>query len=238
MYHVQRFVILLLLGAFVAGPALAVGTGRDARVRVVHASPDAPPVDVLVDGGRALVDIAFGEVTDYATLRAGEYTVEVVPAGLDGPVVIGPATLNLFFNRDYTVVALGRFAEDEIEALVLADDNRPASQRFARVRFVHASPDAPPVDIAVAGGPGVFSNVAFKGVGDYVDVPKGSYDLEVRAAGSPDAVLTVPGVELQGGTTYTVFATGLLSDGTLAPVVSVDAVSPATSRRARASASR
>ena len=52
--------VLLLTTA----PALAVGTGRDARVRVVHASPDAPAVDVLVEGTRALTNVDFGEVTE------------------------------------------------------------------------------------------------------------------------------------------------------------------------------
>jgi hypothetical protein len=214
-----------------AAPALAVGTGRDARVRVVHASPDAPAVDVLVEGTRALTNVDFGEVTPYSRLRAGQYDVEVVPAGLDAPVVIdltGPDAVNLFYNRDYTVVAVGRL--DSIEPLLLADDNRPVPSSRARVRFVHTSPDAPAVDIAVQDGPVLFANVAFKGAGDYVDVPADTYDLEVRPAGSPTAVLTVPAVVLMPGTTYTIFATGLLGDGTLAPVVSVDSISPSVRR--------
>ena len=87
-------VVLLLTTA----PALAAGAGGDARVRVVHASPDAPAVDVLVDGQRALTDIEFREVTSYAPLRADQYDVEVVPGGLDAPVVIdlaGPDAVNL-----------------------------------------------------------------------------------------------------------------------------------------------
>ena len=214
--------------------ALAVGTGREARVRVVHASPDAPPVDVLVDGRRALSGIEFGDVTSYATLRAGRYGVEVVPAGADAPVVIdltGTRAVNLFYNRDYTMVAVGKL--DAIEPLLLADDNRPLPPHKARVRFVHASPDAPAVDVAVTGGPTVFANVAFKGVSDFVDVPADTYDLEVRPAGTLTAALTVPGVVLLPGTTYTIFAMGLLSQGTLTPVVSVDSIAPSVRRASR-----
>ena len=220
-------VVLLLTTA----PALAAGAGGDARVRVVHASPDAPAVDVLVDGQRALTDIEFREVTSYAPLRADQYDVEVVPGGLDAPVVIdltGPDAVNLFYNRDYTVVAVGLL--DSIEPLLLVDDNRPLPPTQARVRFVHASPDAPAVDIAVQDGPVLFADVAFKATGDYVQVPAGTYDLEVRPAGLPTAVLTIPGVVLQPGTTYTIFATGLLGEGTLAPLVSVDSISPSVRR--------
>lgn len=219
---------LLLLAA---APALAGGAGRDARVRVVHASPDAPAVDILVEGEPAITDVSFGEVTPYASLRAGQYDVEVVPGGQDAPVVIdltGPNAVNLFYGRDYTVVALGQL--EAIEPLLLLDDNRPLPRTKARVRFVHAVPDAPAVDVAVQDGPVVFGNIPFGGVGDYVELPADTYDLEVRPAGSPTAVLTVPGVALMGGTTYTIFATGLLAEGTLAPVLSVDAISPSVQR--------
>ncbi|HEX6853491.1 MAG TPA: DUF4397 domain-containing protein [Candidatus Polarisedimenticolaceae bacterium] len=206
--------------------------GSDARIRVVHASPDAPNVDVLVNGAVAFADAPFKGVTDYATLPAGAYDVEVVPAGASAPVVIdltGPNAVNLFYNRDYTAVAVNFL--DRIEPLLLEDDNRPVGLPFSRVRFVHASPDAPAVDIKVADGPYLFRNVAFKGVGDYVTVPRGTYDLEVRAAGTETVALRLPGIALAGGTTYTVFAVGLLSGApALDAVVRVDAVSPARGR--------
>jgi hypothetical protein len=219
--------------------ALAIGLvspvlagGNDARIRVVHASPDAPNVDVLVDGGVAFANAPFKGVTDYATLPAGAYDVEVVPAGASGPVVIdltGPNAVNLFYNRDYTAVAVNFL--DDIEPLLLEDDNRPVAVPFSRVRFVHASPDAPAVDIKVADGPYLFRDVAFKGVGDYVTVPRGTYDLEVRAAGTDIVALRLPGVALAGGTTYTVYAVGLLSGSpALDAVVSIDAVTPARGR--------
>ena len=210
-------------------PALA---GDNARIRVVHASPDAPNVDVLVNGGVAFANAPFGGVTDYATLPAGAYDVEVVPAGATAPVVIdltGPNAVNLFYNRSYTAIAVNFL--DQIEPLLLEDDPKPVAVPFSKVRFVHASPDAPAVDIKVVDGPYLFRNVAFKGVGDYVTVPRGTYDLEVRAAGTDVVALQLPGVALAGGTTYTVYAVGLLSGSpALDAVVSVDAVSPARGR--------
>jgi hypothetical protein len=215
---------LVVVAAFGA----AFAKGGDARVRFLHASPDAPAVDILVNGGAAFEGLKFGEATPYAAVPAGEYDVQVVPEGLSSPVVIdltGPNAVNLFYNRSYTAVALGTLSS--IEPLLLADDNRPAPRQSARIRFVHASPDAPAVDIAVTGGPVLFKNVAFKGVGDYVTVPAGSYDLEVRIAGTKTVVLSLPGVMVEGGTTYSVFATGFaFSTPSLAPVVTVDAVNP------------
>jgi hypothetical protein len=198
----------------------AVADGHKARVRAVHASPDAPAVDILVNDGVAFANAPFKGITDYATLDSGTYNIKVVPTGATEPVVI-EADLALE-GKDYTIVALGKLAD--IEPLVLIDNNSAPAAGKAHVRFVHASPDAPAVDIAVKGGPILFSNIAFKGIGDYLPVDAGTYDLEVRLAGTDTVALEVPGLALQAGTVYTVFAMGLAGgEPALMAIPSVDA---------------
>ena len=106
-----------------AEPALGVAVSVDvepkAKLRVIHASPDAPSVDVKLNGTRAITELAFNESTDYAMIDAGEYNVKVVPAGLDDPVVID-ADLDLM-AMDYTVVASDVLSS--ITPIVLVDDN-------------------------------------------------------------------------------------------------------------------
>ena len=46
-------------------------------------------------------------------------------------------------------------------------------------------------------------------------VPAGTYDLEVRPAGTEDVALELPGVTLEAGMTHDVFAIGLVEDGSL-----------------------
>lgn len=208
--------------ALVLGLATTViAQSAQARVRVVHASPDAPAVDVLVNGSAAFRNAPFKGITDYAGLDTGTYNIQVVPAGATTPAVI-EADLTLE-ARDYTVVAVGRLAD--IEPLVLVDNNAAPASGKAHVRFVHASPDAPAVDIAVQGGPTLFSNIAFKQVGDYLPVDAGTYDLEVRLAGTDTVALTVPDLTLNDGTVYTVFAMGLAGgEPALMAVPSVDSI--------------
>lgn len=213
----------LMLLVLLAGTTIALAQGQ-ARVRVVHASPDAPAVDVWVNDMTAFSDVAYKDITDYAPLDAATYSVKVVPADATEPVVI-EADLNLAADTDYTVVAVGELAA--IEPLVLVDNNTLPAAGKAHVRFVHASPDAPSVDIAVQGGPVLFSDVAFKGVGDYLPVDAGTYDLEVRLAGTDTVALSVPGVTLADQTVYTIFAMGLAGgEPALEAVPSVDAVPP------------
>ena len=40
-----------------------------ARIRVVHASPDAPAVDICANGAAAFSNVAFPSATDYATVE-------------------------------------------------------------------------------------------------------------------------------------------------------------------------
>ncbi|MFN2284095.1 MAG: DUF4397 domain-containing protein, partial [Anaerolineae bacterium] len=177
-----------------------------ARVRIAHTSPDAPAVDVWVDGAVAFADVDYKEVSAYAPLRDGDYFIQVTPAGLTAPVVIS-ASLNLAPEVDYTVAAVGELAN--IAPLVLEDDNTMPATGKAHVRFIHTSPNAPAVDIALAGGPVLFSNIAFSEVGAYLPVNAYYYDLEVRLAGTQNVVLSLPRITLNEGTVYTIFAMGL-----------------------------
>jgi len=216
------FAISLVLVLSLALATSALAQDDMARVRVVHASPDAPAVDVWVDGSIAFSNAPFKGITDYASLGAGTYNVQVSPTGATEPIVID-ADLDLAAGTDYTVIAVGLL--ENIEPLVLIDNNAAPAAGKAHVRFVHASPDAPAVDIAVAnGGPILFSNVPFKGLGDYLPVDAGTYDLEARIAGTETVALSVPGVTLEEGTVYTIFAMGLVEgEPALTAVPSADA---------------
>jgi hypothetical protein len=216
----KRLLSILTAFAFLLTLSSPVFADDGPRIRVVHASPDAPAVDVWINDSLAIENAPFKGITDYTSLDTGMYNIKVVPNGATEPVVI-EADLTLE-AKDYTVVALGKLAD--IEPLVLIDNNSAPAAGKAHVRFVHASPDAPAVDIAVKGGLVLFGNVAFKEIGDYLPVDAGTYDLEVRIAGTEDVALDVPGLALADGTVYTVFAMGLAAgEPTLTAIPSVDA---------------
>ena len=112
-----------LLGGLglVAAMAMPVAAQDEAFVRVVHASPDAPNVDVWVDGETVLTDVPFTAVSDYLTLPAGTYNVQVTATGSTDPVI--DADLTLEAGTSYTVAATGLLAD--ITATVLIDDRTP-----------------------------------------------------------------------------------------------------------------
>ncbi len=219
------------------------GDGTIADIRVVHAIPDAPPVDVAVDGGGVLDEFPFAAISPYVDLRKGSYQVTVTADEDTETVNVFDQEFSLEANTDYTVAATGTLegSEDADPALVpFVDDNDPAPADAARVRAVHLSPDAPAVDVAVAdGGPVLIEGLSFRAASDYIEVPGGDYTLAIQPAGSGTDLFTFE-VSLENATTYSAFALGTLfdEDGTIQTggdegfrvIPTLDAKSPTKSR--------
>ena len=180
-----------------------VATGN---VLVVHASPDAPSVDLLVNNTVVASGLSFPNNTGYLATPAGTPNVKVRVAGTTTTVI--DANLPVVANRNYTVFAADSVAE--LKPVVLTDDLTPPASGKAHVRFVHLSPNAPAVDVALQGGAVVFANTAFTENTAFTPLDAGTYDLEVRVAGQSTVVLPLPGISLQAGKIYTVFARGFV----------------------------
>ncbi|HSK94794.1 MAG TPA: DUF4397 domain-containing protein [Candidatus Angelobacter sp.] len=204
MRKLNRLVGLLAGTAMVA--ALAVPVAADshdnAMVRVVHASPDAPNVDIWVDGETVLTDVPFTAVSDYLSLPAGTYSIAVSATGDTDPV-IGPLDLDFEAGTAYTIAAYGFVAE--INATVFTDDTTIADGQ-SKLRAIHLSPSAPAdVDIALQGGDVVVPGLSFPEASGYLTLDAGDYPLEIRAAGEADAAFEFT-ASLPANTNVTAFA--------------------------------
>ncbi|MEO1082747.1 MAG: DUF4397 domain-containing protein, partial [Acidobacteriota bacterium] len=181
-----------------------------ARFRVVHNSPDAPAVDILVNDGVILAGVPFFTVSDYLAAPADTYNVKVNVAGTSTTVI--EADLTLDANTYYTIIARGRVAE--IAASVLVDEtDMPPAAGNAKVRVFHGSPDAPAVDITLDDGTVLVPNLSFTEASGYLEVPADNYRLQVRVAGTDIVALNLPTLQLEAGQIYTAYAQGLLADG-------------------------
>lgn len=211
--------LLGVLGATTLMAAMAMPVAADnheARVRVVHASPDAPNVDVWVDGETVLTDVPFGAVSDYLTVPAGTYNIQVTATGDTTPVI--EADLEFVGGTSTTIAAYGLLAD--ISAAVFADDTTIADGQ-AKLRAIHLSPGAPAsVDIAVQGGDVVVPGLAYPEASGYLALDPGDYPLEIRAAGDTAAALQFE-VTLEANTNYTAFA--MDAEGGVQVIPAVDA---------------
>ncbi|KGX94028.1 peptidase [Pontibacillus halophilus JSM 076056 = DSM 19796] len=219
--------VLSVVAAFVLAITFAGSTASAAHhegmVRVLHASPDAPAVDVYVDGNAVVEGAEFKDATDYLNLEGGEHQVEVYAAGTKGseePVI--STSVNVEGGMAYTVAAVGTL--DSIQ-LKVVQDSMDVTEGKSKVRVGHFSPDAPAVDVGPIGGDALFSGAEFPMVTDYKELDPGTYDLEVRTADGGQQVLDLSGTMLEKNTVYSVFAVNtadsleaiVLKDATLMP---------------------
>ncbi|MFD1645337.1 DUF4397 domain-containing protein [Haloarchaeobius litoreus] len=184
-------------------------------LRVAHASPDAPAVDVRVDNETVLSNVSFGTVSDYLTMSAGTYNVSILANGtdtavFDSEVTIEPRTVT-------TVAASGEVTQSgntSFAAVFFDDDAFTPGENRSALSVVHLSPDAPAVDVTLANGSVVLAeNVTFQNASDYVSVPAGNYTAEIRpaTAGNDGTVVTTVNVSLESGQVHSALAVGYLN---------------------------
>jgi len=200
-----------LLPLALAAPAGAQAAG--AEVRVLHGIPGTP-VDVYVNGERALDDFAPGTTTDDLALPAGTYSVAVFPADAadaSGQAVIGPVDLTVPASGNVSAIAhLGADGTPTITPFV--NDTAAAADGQGRLVVRHTAA-APAVDV-LAGGQPVFSGLTNPNE-DSADLPAGTVSASVAAAGTTEPVIGPADVPVTAGQATIVYAIGSLQDSTL-----------------------
>lgn len=79
----------------------------DAFIRVVHFSPDTVPVDVKLSDGTVLFEnIAYKTRSDYLSVKAGSYDIDVFPTG-NPNAALSLKDVNLMPGMIYSVYAVG-----------------------------------------------------------------------------------------------------------------------------------
>lgn len=198
------------------GTLFGIGEATDSCARFIHTSPDAGSLDIYVNGTMVVTAMSYGTVTEFSVMGTDEQQIQVVPSGQP----VEDAWLDETFDPEagiaYQFAILGIAQEDD------NDDNDfrlhrdqldltslPPGQ--ARVRVIHAVPDAGEVSPTLTGGADVFDNVSFDGATGYAAVDAGTYDLALTG-GDDQILVTATGVEFQEGMTYDIFAVGLVAD--------------------------
>ena len=230
-----RLARLSIASAMVLAFAAPVSAADDSMVRVLHGSPDAPEVDVYVNGDKvdALSGLSFGDLSAYVAVPGGTYAVKVCATADATVCPIDVPALAIAAGTHYTIAATNALAT--IEAQVLVDDPSPVEGK-AQARVVHFSADTPAVDVLTQDKSAkVVENLAYPDATDYLTLDPGSYDLIVCANADNTVCPLDPGaLDLAGGTSYSVFAIGSLTGDSLTAAVGVDGVAAAAAPTAPA----
>ncbi|MEO0853276.1 MAG: DUF4397 domain-containing protein [Cyanobacteria bacterium J06648_11] len=189
-------------------------------VRAVQAVPDAPEVDVFVNGDEAFADVAFFAVTDFVVVPEGDIEVEVFES--DPPSqdpVVSETIQNTLPDTSQTVTVAGLVNPEGNQQALQVDvfeNDLETTVGQAELRIIHLSPDAPEVDIRLGDNDpdgDLLATLSFgEATAQNIEVAPGTYTVTVFAAGTETNVFTqiLPAVVAEEN--YTIYAVGLIDD--------------------------
>lgn len=203
--------------------ALSLSLWSQASVQIIHNSPTpgtaaGPVVDIYVNGALLpeLTAVAYRTATPYLTVPAGadiEVGVALSPSTGPGDIIATFPLGQLADGEVYTVTAAGIVGDMDTPFNVFAGGGQTASSGGDQVAIqaFHGATDAPSVDVDARFVGNLIADLAYSTYSGYLEVPAGSYFLDVRAAGDPNIVATFEAdLSGLGGGAATVFASGLL----------------------------
>ena len=182
-----------------------------AHIRVLHASSDAPAVNVKLNGNVALSDVDYGVSSGLIELDAASYDIAVEGITSNSLVeVINAPGQTLGADTIYEIVATGDLST--IKPVIVARDTNFDSSK-ARVSILHAADDAPQVDIHVTSpnaplsAETVAASLSFSENTESLELAAGDYHVRLTTKDNPDNVVYDSGVlPLGSGSDYFISA--------------------------------
>jgi len=176
-----------LAGLLTAGASAASASTGTGYLRLAHLSPNTPAVDVYLysfgDPSAMVVlhHVAYGEVSPYEAVTAGEYTVAMRAAGASPsakPVL--STTVDVVSGHAYTVAGMGPLEGIRLQVI---DDSLAMTPNAALVRVIQASMHQASVTVT-AGSKVLGRNLDFTTVTQYKSVPPGT--VTITATGTTE----------------------------------------------------
>jgi hypothetical protein len=182
---------------------------KEAKINIIHTSPDAPSLDVIIDDVKKQTGLRFDQNTGYLDVATGTRNLKLNENGTNNSVLFSSLTIDE--DKNYTIIAANKL--NNMEAMVIPDDLTTPATGKAHIRFAHLSPDAPMVDV-LNNGNTFFSAYSFKNISAFRPIDAGALTLNVKATGTTQQVFSIP-LTLVEGKIYTLYVKGLASNGSL-----------------------
>jgi hypothetical protein len=166
-----------------------------AQLRVIDASPDAGPIDSYQNNEALAYNLEFGNVTSYAPMSPGTYTLAADRAGTRQ--TLASVNRTLLAGKQYTEIVGNSVAS--LQPTLLLDKSTPAPAGEIQFRFVQQLIHTGAVDVylvpknggRLAASSPLITNLGFGANSGYLTVPAGSYAVEVVPAGTTLVPATV-----------------------------------------------
>ena len=179
-----------------------------AYVSIYHAAPNAPALDIAVDGRLINRDpLEYTGYSGYLNFFTGTREIKFHSANANSAVI--DTTFNFEDGKAYSLFAIN--TASDVEALLVVDSAAAPAAGKAMVRFINLAPDAPAFDLTHGTDSVLFSGNYFKGATPFQEVVADTYSFQIRDAGASKALITAEDVEILPGRFYTVITRGFLN---------------------------
>jgi len=184
-------------------------------VRVLHASVDSVPLDVISSSSSSVVvsQAFFALPVPYGSLRQGAQTLSLTKA-LNSSAIVDSFPVTYVPGERYSILLYGNHQAIGIHTALVKDDV-PVDSAGSYIRVVNGAAGSSTLSVSITGAE--YPDVSFGTAGEYVSVPAGSVTVTSRR---PDDGLVAASntITVEAGTSYTILVAGelgLYTKGTL-----------------------
>jgi hypothetical protein len=208
--------VLTLLSLWVVFGCGGGGSRSTGQVRFVAVSPNAPALNLVVDGKTLFSNLAYSNSSDYLALAVGSRHIRAIPVNgtapiLDSTVAVGAST--------YQTMLLAGPAS-QVQPVLLTDGGTTATSGNGSVRLVNASETMGAADVylvpagtSLASVQPVAAGLGFEKNTGYQAVAVGSYEAFLTAPGTKNVFLATGPINLTASQNQTVVALDSISGG-------------------------
>ncbi|CAG1009728.1 hypothetical protein BURK1_03701 [Burkholderiales bacterium] len=193
-----------------------VAPSRLSALKIVHAAFQAGSIRALDGGTQFATDIAYASATVYTFPTVGPHTLSFEATSVPG-AAIASLQKTLESAVDTTVMLVG--FPGAVQAIALADENRPPIAGRTRVRFVNASSDDGAYDVYV-GDTKQVTALAARTSSAYFSIEAAGYAVTFRDPGTGVVRLTIADQTLGEGRVASIYLIG--AAGELSALVTTD----------------
>lgn len=170
-------------------PAPAPAPAEMSMVRVIHASADAPMVNVTANDAELLTDVDYAMSSGLLSVESATYAIAVnaqLPSGETATVL--SADLMAEADMEYTAVAVGSVAGESLDLALIANATSDIAAGYTRVQVLHGTVGVGLVDVYVTELDADISDMAPTLSVDYMDntdqleIMAGDYQVRITVA--------------------------------------------------------
>lgn len=179
-------------------------------VLITHASPNAPSLDMYVDGALSLYNIPYGTDTGYAAINPGTFQFDFTPTGNTASLLTQSITFgsNIYYSL-FVVDTVGK-----LKMVAVEDNFNTVNADTAQVRYFDFSPDAPFHTLTITNGTDSVQ-YAIRNFNDqtstttaFNNLKGGTYSVKLSTPGSSTPFKTFDNIALAGGKIYSFYLKG------------------------------